>query len=425
MGDCYCTKSELDLFVSQPIQLAIDRSSFVEIHPVASISDSSSIEFLISGLGTSYYDLSHVFLHVQAKVLKDDGTQLAATDKCIPVNYILNTMFSECHVSLNDRQISSDNNYAYKAIMQALLLYPESAQINLLSAGLFYKDDIGKYEGLDPTAANANDSLKQRWNRTKASSLFDLYGALHLDLGTQPKLLINGVSVRIKLEKAKNAFSLLADTGSFKLHIENASLFVRRCEISGSILVGHEKALERSLVQMPFTRTEIKTFTLSTGLKSVTIPNAVNGPLPSRMILTMVSNSAFNGDLKKNPFHFKHYSLNHISLSENGVQIPATAYVPNFEKNVYARNYMSLFTDLAKHDTNIKYDEYKDLCFYVFDLTQDFSASDPFSNVLRSGDLSVQLRFEKDLPETVTLLVYLEMQSLIEIDKSRNVFTDF
>ncbi|GFS55947.1 uncharacterized protein TNIN_461901 [Trichonephila inaurata madagascariensis] len=66
-----------------------------------------------------------------------------------------------------------------------------------------------------------------------------------------------------------------------------------KCDVSSSILVGHEKALEQSLVQMPFTRIETKTFTLSSGLKSVIIPNAVNGTLPSRMILGLVSNSIY------------------------------------------------------------------------------------------------------------------------------------
>ncbi|GBN58751.1 hypothetical protein AVEN_17020-1 [Araneus ventricosus] len=41
----YCTKSELELFDPEKIQLAIENSSFVEVHPVASISDSNTIEF--------------------------------------------------------------------------------------------------------------------------------------------------------------------------------------------------------------------------------------------------------------------------------------------------------------------------------------------------------------------------------------------
>ncbi|GBM03060.1 hypothetical protein AVEN_14568-1 [Araneus ventricosus] len=43
-------------FRSRKNQLAIDRSSFVEIHPIASITNSNTIEFLITGLGDAYFD---------------------------------------------------------------------------------------------------------------------------------------------------------------------------------------------------------------------------------------------------------------------------------------------------------------------------------------------------------------------------------
>ncbi|GFT76120.1 uncharacterized protein TNCV_4314251 [Trichonephila clavipes] len=161
MEKCYCTKSELDLFTSSPIQLAIDRSSFVEIHPVVSISDNNTIEFLISGLGESYFDLSHLFLHVQARILKGNGEAFQNDDKCGPINYLLNTMFAECHISLNDRQISSENNYAYKAYIQSMLFHSESSQKNLLSAGLFVKETAGKFDDVTLTDAGLNKGLRK------------------------------------------------------------------------------------------------------------------------------------------------------------------------------------------------------------------------------------------------------------------------
>ncbi|GFT25897.1 uncharacterized protein F54H12.2 [Trichonephila clavipes] len=299
MEKCYCTKSELDLFTTSPIQLAIDRSSFVEMHPVASISDNNSIEFLISGLGESYFDLSRLFLHVQARILKANGEAFQNDDRCGPINYLLNTMFSECYISLNDRQISSENNYAYKAYIQSILFHSESSQKNLLSAGLFLKDNAGKFNDVNLTDVGQNKGLKKRWERVKNGKVFYMCGTLHTDIGTQSKLLINGTSIRIRLLKAKNEFALLAATGDYRLQIENISLYVRKGVISSSILVAHEKTLEQSLIQMPFTRIEIKTFTLSSGLKSVTIANAVNGALPSQIIFNLVSNSAFNGDIKR------------------------------------------------------------------------------------------------------------------------------
>ncbi|GFX62986.1 uncharacterized protein TNCV_1100791 [Trichonephila clavipes] len=241
MEKCYCTKRKLDCFTTSPIQLAIDRSSFVEIHPVASISDNNTIEFLISGLGESYFDLSHLFLHVQARILKGNGEAFQNDDKCGRINYLLNTMFTECHISLNDRQISSENNYAYKANIQSILFHSESSQKNLLSTRLFVKDTAGKYDDVILKDAGLNKGLRKRWDRVKN----------------------------------------------------------------------------------------------------------------------------------------------------------------------------------AQHKTNVSYDDYKEnICLYVFDHTQDKSASEPFGNVTRSGDISIHLKFDAELPETATLIAYMEMPSLIEIDKS-------
>ncbi|GBM56906.1 hypothetical protein AVEN_227395-1 [Araneus ventricosus] len=194
MERCYCTKSELELFGLEKIQLAIKNSSFLEIHPVASISDSNTIEFQITGLGDSYFDLSHILLNIQAKILKADGTAFTVIDKCGSKNYLLNTMFSECHISLNDRQISSESNYAYKTYIQSTLIHSESSQKNFLRAGkksgikiphLRYKDTAGEFDDTDVTGAGKNLGLKQRHERVKGGKIFDMSGILHIDLGTQ------------------------------------------------------------------------------------------------------------------------------------------------------------------------------------------------------------------------------------------------
>ncbi|GFY55654.1 uncharacterized protein TNIN_424371 [Trichonephila inaurata madagascariensis] len=162
MEKCYCTKSELDLFLPEKIQLAINQSSFVEIHPVASISDINTIKFLITGLGDAYFDLTHTYLNVQAKILKSDGSAFTPNDKCGPINYLLNTMFSECHISLNDRQISSESNYAYKAYIQSTLFHSESSQKNFLRAGLFYKDTVEEFDDTDLTVTGKNLGFKKK-----------------------------------------------------------------------------------------------------------------------------------------------------------------------------------------------------------------------------------------------------------------------
>ena len=58
----------------------------------------------------------------------------------------------------------------------------------------------------------------------------------------------------------------------------------------------------------------------------------------------------------------------------------------------------------------------------VYDLTPDLAASEgPPTN----GDIRIDLKFAKALPEAITCLLYLEYDNSVRIDLARNVTTDF
>ncbi|GFQ97238.1 uncharacterized protein F54H12.2 [Trichonephila clavata] len=265
-------------------------------------------EFYVSATGDNYIDLSHTLLQVQVKIKKKSGAAISTPDQVAPISYLLNTLFSECSVTLNDKQISSQANYAYRCIFDALLS-PRTVQESMLTAGLFYKDTASKHDLVELTnvADNVNSGYQTRYNICKDSKLMDLIGPLHFDLGNQSKFLINSVNLRIKLERNKDPFTMMSATHDFKMVIQHASLFVRKVKVAPSIMIGHETALGNGAIKMPIRRTEVKSFALSSGMQSITIPNAFIGQLPTRLIMGMVSNNAFNGDFPKNPFNFKHY----------------------------------------------------------------------------------------------------------------------
>jgi hypothetical protein len=421
-----CLKSELDLFNDVPLQLGIDSSSFVEIHPVSSLSDKTPIEFYISGNGEHYLDLAHTILHIRLKVTKKNGSDLADADAVAPVNYILNTMFSECSIFLNDKQVASQNNYSYRALVESLLFYSKSGQDNLLSAGLFAKDTASQHDVM--TAANKGYTTRSE--RCKTSQSLDLVGPLHFDLATQPKLLINGVNVRIKLERHKDVFSLMSANENYKINVQLAKLYIRKVSVAPSILIAHEKALEKGVIKMPIRRIDVKSFAISSGLQSTTIANAFIGQLPTRLILGFVSNAAYNGSINKNPFKFHHYNLNYLCILNGAQMIPSKPYQPNFEKNLYGRSYLSLFTDLNRYhnspNVNITFDEYKGgYTLYAVDLTPDMASNESHISINKSGNIAIDIKFGSALPETVTLLVYAEYRNVIEIDKSRGVTSDY
>lgn len=63
---------------------------------------------------------------------------------------------------------------------------------------------------------------------------------------------------------------------------------------------------------------------------------------------------------------------------------------------------------------------------YVFDTSSDSCAQGSvYLNPVRQGYISLHLDFAKPLQNPISVLAYLEHSSLIEIDRTRNVITDF
>ena len=88
------------------------------IHFIANISDGGPIEFVISGSGEDYVDLSQTQLYIKAKVVKADGTNLTDDSSVGPVNLFLQSLFSQIDVTLNERLISASTpTYHYRAMI--------------------------------------------------------------------------------------------------------------------------------------------------------------------------------------------------------------------------------------------------------------------------------------------------------------------
>ena len=66
----------------------------------------------------------------------------------------------------------------------------------------------------------------------------------------------------------------------------------------------------------------------------------------------------------------------------------------------------------------------KGYTLFAFDLTPDLSDGGHF-NVIKQGNLRLELHFQAQLEESVNAIVYAEFDNVIEIDKARNVVFDY
>ncbi|KAJ8048828.1 hypothetical protein HOLleu_01299 [Holothuria leucospilota] len=78
------------------------------------------------------------------------------------------------------------------------------------------------------------------------------------------------------------------------------------------------------------------------------------------------------------------------------------------------------------HEGNaINREEYaKGYTLYALDLTPDLSSGDHY-NLVKEGNLRMELQFQRPLTTTVNVVVYDELDNLTGIDKALNVIFDY
>ncbi|KAI3354724.1 hypothetical protein L3Q82_004507 [Scortum barcoo] len=233
-----CTLAELDLFSAPMTQLSIEDKLYTEILPLSAITDGGPIEFFIPGDGEKYLDLNDTLLYVRVKITNADGSNLADDAAVSLINYPLNTMFSQCDITLGDRLISqSSATHPYRAMIETLLNFSEDTLKSQFSAGLFYKDTARAMNSF--ALDGPNQGFKARAAHSKNSREVHLLGPLHADILFCERLLLNSVDLRIKLIRASDAFCLMgAADSTFRLNILGASLFVKKTTVS-SVRLGH------------------------------------------------------------------------------------------------------------------------------------------------------------------------------------------
>ncbi len=428
----------MDLFTVLPTQTSILSGTWDEYHPISSLLDGSPIEFNVAGTPEEYVDLSQTKLHIKAKITNADGTRIAQAAQVAPANLFLQSLFSQCEVSLNERLVSvASNNYSYRAYLETLLNYGREAKESQLTAGLFIKDRAGMMDENDPLVNDdvANTGLKKRYEYGVRSRVIDMIGPLHSDIFMQDKLLLSGIDLKVKLTPAKDAFCLISPDaqGEFKVSITHASLMVRRVKVSPSVSLAHAKTLEVGTAKYDLNRVEVKAFSIPTGTMSFSKDNLFLGQLPHRLVIGFVDNDAYNGVLTKNPYNFKNMNLNHLSVMIDGQHVPESKpLTPKFTVaggQNYVRSYQTLFSGLNKmyQDTGpfISREEYPNgYTLFCFDLSPDLNAGDHL-NLVKKGNLRLEMRFAQALPQTIMVIVYAQFENILEVDKQRNILLEY
>ena len=373
---CLATKPELDLFSNFSTQAAVESGSHIEHMPITTIDDASPIKFHISSDSSQYIDLGLSYLYLEVKIVKADGTAIAAEDVVGPINLLGHSLFKQVDLTLNDTLVSDTSNlYHYRAWIENWLTFSQETKKSQLTMALYSKDTPGQMD----STANENTGLVARRAFTALSATTPLILRLHLDMCFQNKYLLNGVDVRIKLLRNPNPLVLMAADGStYKVKVVNASYYARKVKINAGIQMQHITEMDKKLrpACYPLRRVCMKTYNISVGSLSSNQESLFSGPLPKRIVIGMVDADSYEGAYNKNPFNFKHNGLKYMSLMVDGVMIPQRPLITDFPRHNTLRNYFTLLMDTGKafadRGMDIDRSEYENgYSLVAFDLTPD------------------------------------------------------
>ena len=438
---------EYDIYALPAVQTTVESTIVTEHRPISVLNSGGHIEFLITTGINEYIIPKDTLLFVKLRVLlnKADKTEVKETDwnNVSIINNFLNSLWQQIDIAIGDTQTTvSLQTYSWKSYFENSLGYSDDSKKAFLSAGGWFTNEL--YDTPHSVNSLRSEYIKHKtpegvekdkdkeWNTGK---YFELFGKLNFDLAFQPRALIGGCKIRIRLIPNQSEFFFICSDSNLipKIEFNEIALNITRAKVNQEIVLAHHKALQVSPARYPITRTDVRTTTINSGTLNATLENVMNGQLPRRCFICFVSNEAYNGSYKKNPFYFNHYDINFLACYLNGDQFPRKAFQPDFENGLYLREYIEFFRAMNEmhtdtHITINRNDYLKGRTIFGFNFSPDLSNGSGIDGYISQGKLGtmrLEIHFKKALTETINVLIFSEFDNIILIPEDRNAIIDY
>jgi hypothetical protein len=348
-----------------------------------------------------------------------------------PINSILQSIFESVDVYISNQAITkTDKHHAYNNYIQTVCNYGVEPLNTYFKLCGWVKDTASQ---MDDTSVDSNKGLKTRraMFHGGTSPTGEYIGKLCSPLFFQEKVLPTQVSMKIVLKKADDSFTLMHENGNFALKIKEAVLMVQKVAVVPNLRESYIKLLEDDHSIPYFLRTpSINYYTIEQGTSQFMRDDLFLGKLPRRIIIGMVETEAYHGKRDKNPFNFQHFNLAEIGLYKDGMSYPRPLLRMDFENDIYAEAYHNFLTSLnaayGRNAPTITMNDYKNgFTLFSYDMSPDqFGSMNPGSMLSSNSNIRLEMKFKTALPKNITLLVYNEMDHLMEINRDRRVTID-
>lgn len=182
----------------------------------------------------------------------------------------------------------------------------------------------------------------------------------------------------------------------------------------------------------PVVRGDIRTYSHANDVRYFECNNPFQSAVPNRVVVAMLKQAAYNGNIANNPFAYGKFNLSSAKLSIGGEEHPYETLELNHDSgNADLRGYHRFLEAsgcLTRGHGNMvgpgDWGHGKLTNLIVFDTTANKSLDSPILNPKLKGDVRLVLNFGANPGANLTILVYEEFENVVEIDGRGTVLYD-
>ena len=377
-------------------------------------------EFTIHPDPEKYIDIQSAILHGKVKILKKNQAgeyvDLEETDKKIALaNNGLQGLWSNVIIMINDTVIgeSSENSYAYGALIQTVMGAKESCRDTILSNRQFFKEEFPVNE------PEKEESFKKR-NKI-ARGVMEMNIPIHNDLMTATRYLPPNTKLSVSLKRTSNNFCLhQLDDGEYTISINDLRLSIVKYSVNDAILSHYFKTMKTVTPTIPYTKNVFKTYPVTAGNYDLSNHNLFFGNrLPERVYIMMVDQDRFNGHKKKSPYYFEFKDMKDACLIVNGVSEPSTPYTLDGASDDTLDLYYQFLenTGTSPFEMDSVWLSYTEYYWGHFILAFDRSPTKDnglYTHKMEGGHMGIRMHARTALLKNIQVLVYASYSSKLE-----------
>ena len=459
------------------IDVTWDRQDVQKFHPHGGNPDGETVKFIVPKQPAGHFMfLGDMWLNMSVTLRDKDGKVLdGATDDVAPADNIGQTMFESVKMFLNETQVSSGNNsmYHYMCKVSNMLNHSSDKKRSQLRLQGYAEDNEADVNPVYHYEQPGYHIRKQFFGHYKDAVTF-VYNAKGPSYFVVPLVseftpcrrpMTSGVECRLELVRSSPFFYLqgpehagqipveaggagtggrtFADVGA-RVVIESLELCVPIKEMNASLTLEIEQHLSKKPITYQTMRMEVHKYPLSKGRQNFELNDLKTYVTsPERLFLFIVNDSRFSGKDGKNPYFFTpsvEYTGDDATKKNTGATLQTIRLCINNESQeaVDTSSYIStLFRKFKELNDALGYTrnspdsvsftprEYEVGKFVMgYDLTAGKNAALLGPDIRgrpREGAITLQMSFDKPLPEEAWLVVMADYHSGVTIDKNRSV----